>query len=98
MGGSKMMRQKFNAEIKARVALEAIKGFKTVPEISSEFKVHPTQIASWKRKLLAGAKDLFSGKSGKDIVSYDQEIGELYKKIGQLKVENDFLKKAVYPH
>lgn len=93
-----MMRKKFNAELKARVALEAIKGLKTVPEISSEFKVHPTQIASWKRKLLAGIRDLFSGKSKKEIVAHDQEVGELYKQIGQLKVENDFLKKAVYPH
>lgn len=93
-----MMRKKFNAELKARVALEAIKGLKTVPEISSEFKVHATQVASWKRKLLAGAKDFFSSKGKREIAGHDQEVDELYKKIGQLKVENDFLKKAVYPH
>jgi len=93
-----MIRKKFNAELKARVALEAVKGLKTVPEISSEFKVHPTQIASWKKKLLAGAKGLFSGRSKSENVGREQEVDELYKKIGQLKVENDFLKKAVYPH
>jgi len=92
MGGSKMIKKKFNAELKARVALESIRGLKTISEIASEFKVHPTQIASWKKKLLVGVRDLFLGNGKKEIVGHDQEVGELYKKIGQLKVENDFLK------
>ncbi|KAF0132990.1 MAG: transposase family protein [Candidatus Saganbacteria bacterium] len=92
-----MIKKKFGADFKARVAIEAMKETKTVPEISSQFKVHPTRIASWKKKLLTGAKDIFLNERGNHDLSHAQEIDELYKKIGQLKVENDFLKKTAYP-
>lgn len=92
-----MVYRKIGAEFKARVALEAIKGEKTTAEISSEFKVHATQISSWKRRGLVGIKESFvNADRGK---GREEELREkLYAQIGQLKVENDFLKKTVYPH
>ena len=92
-----MMRRKLDAEFKARVALEAIKEQKTIAEICSVYEVHGTQIGQWKKQGLAGIKASFSKKAG----SADNEgakLEMLYAQIGQLKVENDFLKKTVYPH
>lgn len=91
-----MIRKQFGPDFKARVALEAVKGNKTSSELSSEYKVHSTQIASWKKQLLTGLPLIFSKK----IHSSDNnnaQSDDLYKEIGKLKVENDFLKKAAYP-
>lgn len=93
-----MIKKRFDAEFKSRVALEAIKGNKTIAEISSEYKVHSTQIANWKRQALAGIKDFFSHGARTHAEENEREIGDLYAQIGKLKVENDFLKKTVYPH
>lgn len=90
-----MVRKIFNAEFKARVAVDAIKGDKTIPEISSKYKIHSTQISRWKKQALDGIKGTFSNTQAKQNVSHEQEIDELYKEIGKLKVENDFLKKTV---
>lgn len=92
-----MVHRKIGAEFKARVALEAIKEEKTTAEISSEYKVHATQISSWKRRGLSGIKESFiNSDRGR---GQEEELREqLYAQIGQLKVENDFLKKTVYPH
>ena len=92
-----MIRKKFGAEFKARVALEAIKEEKSTAEISSEYKVHGTQVASWKRRGLASIKSSFA--DNEQGLQQQAELTEkLYAQIGQLKVENDFLKKTVYPH
>jgi transposase-like protein len=93
-----MIKKRFDAEFKSRVALEAIKGDKTLAEISSEYKVHSTQIANWKRRALTGIKEFFSHGARTHAEDNDREIGDLYAQIGKLKVENDFLKKTVYPH
>jgi len=93
-----MIRKRFDADFKSRVALEAIKGDKTLAEISSEYKVHSTQIASWKRQALAGIKEFFSHGTRTHTEETDRQTTELYTQIGKLKVENDFLKKTVYPH
>lgn len=92
-----MIRKKFDWEFKARVALEAIREDKSIAEISSEYKVHSTQIAAWKRRALAGIKDFFARGARPIEESHEQEIAGLYAQIGRLKVENDFLKKTVYP-
>lgn len=92
-----MIRKKFDCEFKARVALEAIRGDKSIAEISSEYKVHSTQIAAWKRRALEGIKDFFARGAKPIEESHEQEISDLYAQIGKLKVENDFLKKTVYP-
>lgn len=88
-----MSKKTFSSEFKAKVALEALKGHKTTNELASEFEVHPTQINSWKKQLLEGSKNLFSGKNEKDMESLSQERERLYTQIGQLAVELDWLKK-----
>lgn len=92
-----MIRKKFDSEFKARIALEALKGEKTIAEISSEYKVHSSQIAKWKQQVLSGIKGMFSKGNGNN-ENHEQAMTDLYAQIGQLKVENDFLKKTVYPH
>ena len=78
---------------KARVAIGAIKGEMTIVAISSKYGVHPNQISKWRKKALEGLPEMFSNK--KDVVKKDAEEIEtaLYKKIGQLEVELDWLKK-----
>jgi transposase-like protein len=92
MGG---IRKQFSKEFKAKVAIEAIKGLKTTAELSSEFGVHATQITQWKKELRDGLPELFSGKQDPASKGKNQLIDELYKQIGQLQVENDWLKKKL---
>jgi len=86
-------RRNHSAEFKAKVALEAIKGDKTIRELSDQFGLHPNQIQKWKQQLLAGSKDIF-GASEKKRKHTESEIKELHAKIGQLTMERDFLAKA----
>jgi len=86
-------RRELSAAFKAKVALEAIKGHKTINEIASEFDVHPNQVSQWKRRLLESATDAFSHKSERRENDFEKEREKLYSQIGQLKVENDFLKR-----
>ena len=88
-----MTKKTFSSEFKAKVAIEALKGHKTTNELASEFEVHPTQINQWKKQLLEGSKNLFSGKNEKDMDSVTKERDRLYTQIGQLAVELDWLKK-----
>ena len=89
------MKKQFSKEFKAKVALEAIKGLKTSAEISSEFGVHPTQIAKWKKQLREGLPGLFSGKKSAEDKDKDRLIDELYKQIGQTQTEINWLKKKL---
>ena len=82
-------------EFKARVALEAVRGARTLSELSSMFKVHPTVISQWKGQLLKGAPGVFSnGRLGRE-KSEEELTAPLYEEIGRLKVEGDFLKKKL---
>ena len=83
-------RTHYSAEFKAKVALAAISGQKTLAELASEYKVHPTQISNWKQELIENAYDLF-GKGKKKEVNHEAEVAELHRVIGKLKAENDFL-------
>lgn len=88
------MRKKYEAGFKARVALEAFKGEKTLAQISSEYGVHANQISKWKRDLLRGAAEIFvMRKNSTNNDSSGEKIESLYKAVGELKVENDWLKK-----
>ena len=89
-------RRKFKADFKAKVAIAAIKEQQTIEEICKKFEVHPTQANLWKREFLANAFQLFNTEN-KHFEQEDQEkkLQELYAQIGQLKVENDFLKKKL---
>ena len=88
-----MGRKKHSKELKARIALDAIKGLKTISELSSEYGIHANQISRWKKQLLDAAPDAFA--QGKDKESENKEIerDRLYKKVGQLRLEVDWLKK-----
>ena len=79
--------------LKARVAVEAIKAHKTTAQIAQMFAVHPTQVGGWKRQALAGLPDIFGNGHEQVRRQAEAEKYELYKQIGQLKVELDFLKK-----
>lgn len=86
-------RKQYSNKFKARVALEAIRGNKTIAELSSMYGVHTSQIMKWKKKVLENIPEIFSNKR-EDIEKGAEEIqDELYKQIGQLKVELDWLKK-----
>jgi transposase len=78
---------------KAKVALEAVKGSKTVNEIAQEYSVHPTQVGLWKKALLENASQLFDVKRGSKAIDPQSDPERLYAKIGQLNMELEWLKK-----
>nr|WP_240664807.1 IS3 family transposase [Sinirhodobacter ferrireducens] len=90
-------RRNHDAGFKARVALEAVKGERTVSELAAEYGVHPTMIHQWKRSLLEGASDIFE-RGGKRKAEVDEEtVRDLHAKIGELAVANDFLSRKLKP-
>ena len=93
----KRSRRKFTAEFKAKVVLEAIKEQKSLSELAEQFELHPNLISIWKRELLDNAAKVFSkGDEIKNTIEeVEKEKEELFKQIGRLKVENDWLKKKV---
>jgi transposase len=84
------------AEYKAKVALEAIRGDLTLNEISKKYAVHATQINRWKQQALVGIKSSFNGKQQKTESDTQTLTDNLYRQIGQLTCENEFLKKRVW--
>jgi len=87
------MKKTYDAVFKAKVAIEAIKGEKTLAEIASHFQVHANQIARWKKQAVEIVPEAFRGKRKKEDMTAEQREAELYQQIGQLKVELDWLKK-----
>jgi len=83
-------RKRYSPEYKAKVALAALKNEETISELSARFGVHPTMINNWKRTLLDNATGIFD-KGHKNQKQKEAEVNELFRQIGQLKVENDFL-------
>lgn len=90
---SEKRRKIFSGEFKAKVALEAIRGLKTVNEIAQDFGVHPTQVGLWKKELQEQAASLFEVKRGAKPVDPSATPERLYSEIGRLKMELDWLKK-----
>lgn len=84
-------RRRFTGEFKARVALEALRGDKTVQEIASKYKVHPNQVSTWKRQAIDGLSEVFSNGTDHERQDRETEVRDLHAKIGQLTVERDFL-------
>ena len=89
----KRTRRKFSASFKAKVAIDAIKERSSLQELASKHELHPNQISTWKREFLDNAELAFGAGAEKEDPAPD--TGPLYNKIGQLQVENDFLKKAL---
>ena len=85
-------RNRYNAQFKSKVALEAVKGVHTLSELSSKYGVHPTLIGQWKQRLVQDAKDLFEG-NGHKAKTEEELTAPLFEEIGRLKMEMDWLKK-----
>ena len=83
-------RKQHSAQFKAKVALAALQNEETAAQLASRFNIHPTMISAWKRQLVESAGDLFD-KNHKSRKQAEAQTDELYRQIGQLKVENDFL-------
>ncbi|MDL1969204.1 MAG: transposase [Deltaproteobacteria bacterium] len=88
-----MSRKKHSKELKAKIALDAIKGQKTMSELASEYRVHSNQIGRWKKQLFESAPDIFNMGKDKETEKKEVERDRLYKKVGQLQIEVDWLKK-----
>jgi len=87
-------RRRFSAEFKARVALEALIGDKTLAELAAKHDVHPNMIAQWKRQAKESLPEIFAKSKSRGEAAREVEIRELHQKIGELTVERDFLAKA----
>ena len=90
-------RRRFSADFKARVALEALRGDKTIQEIAARHKVHPNQVSAWKRQAMDGLGAIFSNGADKARVDREGEIHDLHAKIGQLTVERDIARAYASP-
>jgi transposase-like protein len=89
-----VQRKRYNAEEKTRVAVEAIKGQKTINELATAYGVHPTQITQWKKQALDEIHTGFSGGRERQERTDEALVAALYQEIGQLKMEMDWLKKS----
>ena len=90
-----MKKRRFTAEFKGRVAREALKEDKTITELAAEYDVHPNQISNWKKQLLDAVPEVFSNRTAYDREREERLKDRLYRQIGQLQVELDWLKKKV---
>jgi transposase-like protein len=86
-------RKQYTAQFKAKVAIEAIAGHRTINEIASTYGVHPTQVACWKKEVLERLPEAFSNNKRSIDKESDATIARLYQQIGQLTIELEYLKK-----
>ena len=88
-------RRRFTGDFKAKVALEALRGDRSIQEIATRNKVHPNQVSTWKRQAMDGLGAMFSNGADRARMDHDTEVHDLHAKIGQLTVERDFLAKGL---
>jgi transposase-like protein len=86
-------RRQFSAEFKAKAALEALKGLRTLNEIAGDLEIHPIQLSAWKRAAIEGMPQVFSNGKQKSATENEALVSALYQEIGQLKMELDWMKK-----
>ena len=91
----KTSRRKHSPAFKAKVALEAMRGEKTIAEIASQYEIHPNQIMQWKKQLAEEAAGIFENGQTRKPQDEKALIKKLYQEIGQLKVEKDFLEDSL---
>lgn len=91
----KRSRRKFNSAFKAKVVLDALRERETIEELSRRYEVHPSQIAQWKREAVSKLASVFGSSPDAQSSLREDQSEKLYAQIGQLKVENDFLKKKL---
>ena len=89
------MRKKHEPAIKARVALEAIKGEKTAAQIASEYGVHPTQVTQWKQELIQRSAEIFAKPDNTLARQHEETVDKLHKTIGEITMENNWIKKKL---
>ena len=90
----KAKRKRHEPEFKARVALEALKGIKTIQQIAKDFDIHPVQVSEWKKIMSQGASDIFgTGRKKNQEEDFESQRDGLHSKIGELTVELDFMRK-----
>jgi putative transposase len=87
------MRKSYSGDFKAKVALEAVKGERSLSELASRYEVHPNQIRTWKKQLITGLPDIFPERRRRKDENDEGVKAKLYEEIGRLKVELDWLKK-----
>ena len=90
-----LIRKQHGADFKAKVAITAIKGERTIAELVKEFGVRDSQIHKWKNQLLNQAADLFKPGKSSTTAQHESEVARLYQTLGQLVAERDFLKKVL---
>ena len=88
-------RRRFTADFKAKVALEALRGDRTIQEIAARHKVHPNQVSTWKRQAMDGLGEVFSNGAESARGEHEAEVRNLHAKIGELTVERDFLARGL---
>ena len=93
---TKKSRRKFSADFKAKVVLEAFKERSTIEDLARKYELHPTQINNWKREAVANMASVFGSDKTEGHADDELRTEKLYAQIGQLKVENDFLKKKLF--
>ncbi len=86
-------RRTFTDQFKAKVALGAVRGVKTLAELAAQYQVHPNQVSQWKKQLLSQAQDVFSGKNSNSAKTADDLTAPLYEEIGRLKMDIKWLEK-----
>jgi len=93
----KKIRRKFSSAFKSEVALEAIKGIKTISEITQHYELHPVQVTQWKKEFLAHSSEVFEGdeRRKEELERLHKERDELFRQIGELRVENEWYKKKL---
>ncbi len=90
-----MTRRRFTAAFKARVALEALRGDKTIQEIAAKHKVHANQVSTWKRQAIDGLGEVFLNGADRACRDHEAKVRDLHAKIGELTVERDFLARGL---